>query len=155
MGLSLGMLNGVYEDLSADTLTKQARFSLTGASDESGRQFARESTTATAASVEIWTKNGSGDSEKKSSYESRDNNSNPGHLNVSSKNPSSPCHSPFGSNNNTQMATTSTSMMGLGNFGIPTTGHNLDSPSRSQRSSSSSAGLLSFQQPLIPPQVRF
>ncbi len=154
MGLSLGMLNGVYEDLSADTLTKQARFSLAGASDESGRQFVRESTPATAASVEIWTKNGSGDSEKKSGYESRDNNSNSDHLNVSLKNPSSPCHSPFGSNN-TQMATTSTSMMGLGNFGIPTTGHNLDSPSRSQRSSSSSAGLLSFQQPLIPPQVRF
>jgi len=126
---------------------------VSSASDESGRQFARESTPATAASVEIWTKNGSGDSVKKSSYESGDNNSNSGHLNVSFKNPSSPSHSPFGSNNNTQMATTSTSMMGLGNFGIPTTGHNLDSPSRSQRASSSSAGLLSFQQPLIPPQV--
>ncbi len=94
----------------------------------------------------------------KSSYESMEH-SNSDYL-TSFKNSSSCHHSPFAQrsggssgNQSSQIAATHpTSSVGLGNFHTSRS-CDLESPSSSQRSSSSSAGLLPFQSPSIPAQV--
>ncbi len=93
-----------------------------------------------------------------SSYESMEH-SNSDYL-TSFKNSSSCHHSPFAQRSSSgsgiqssQMAATHPTLsVGLGNFHTSRS-CDLESPSSSQRSSSSSAGLLPFQTPSIPAQV--